>query len=876
MKVRTGARTFSVVLAVALLAAGSSTAAAQAAPRKPTKPTKPSCAGEHVGNGSSAALICRESTYGTASVWADRMPGVWFGTGWAQAEDRLMQMELVRRNARGTLSELFGALDPTTIDQDKQTLTNYYTDAELQQQLDSLSPAMRSAVTNFVAGVNAYVDHAYATPESQDKLVPLQFFTIGKLQKIPVYRPAPFTALDVVANGNFLAREFGGGGGDELSNLSFLQFLQGKYGTDEGYAIFNDARWINDPNAPVTVPDGRPLYGRGGTSRNPAAPAPKTFAAAGTRHDPPHDAVAAAAAARARHQQLLESIGTRYHVPWKDGSNAWVVSPKKTTNGHAFLWGGPQEGFDTPNIDWEVYQHGPGFDAGGMTIALAPVILIGRNANIAFTTTSEETVDQQIYQETVDFSKNPPTYRFKNRDVAMEAVPHTIKVPGKPDETFVSYRTVHGPVIKTDPAHNLAYAIKYASFKKEWKSFQGFSEQSTAKNLAEYRTAMSKIATLHNFFFADRTGNIAYFGTGLVPRLKACPGLRKPQACDPRLPHAGDGTQEWLGMVPFARMPHSVNPKQGYLANWNTKPSTQHFYQQNGGDEYWGTIYRSESIVRRIQSVDKLSPAALTGIEADIGTIDDDNTRPAAPYFLSKLFAAYDQSPSLHTAQTDQAIATLEAWNQRDTIGSVGMSIHTQWMQSLMRRVFGPQGVVPFGDGSTANDFTSKGTYNLLWHVLGATKGLVPCNRLCAKTDYFGGKTDEVLVQSLVDALGVLAGTAELPGTHGAKGFGTADQTKWGWVAFHDKNWADLDPVANTAADLGLLQKPDLGTSPTQNRSTWMQTMDLSPAGIRGASVFAPGESGFIAKDGTFSPHFADQVPLFNDFKYKPMPDPGR
>ena len=160
MKRRVGTRTGSFVAAMALFAGTLSGTTAHAAA---STTAAASCAGEHVGDGSRAALICREATYGVPSVYADRMPGVWFGTGWAQAEDRLVQMELVRRNARGTLSELFGAFDPSTIDQDKQTLTVYYTDAELQQQFDSL-PRMRTAITDFVAGVNAYVDHAYATP----------------------------------------------------------------------------------------------------------------------------------------------------------------------------------------------------------------------------------------------------------------------------------------------------------------------------------------------------------------------------------------------------------------------------------------------------------------------------------------------------------------------------------------------------------------------------------------------------------------------------------------------------------------------------------------------------------------------------------------
>jgi penicillin amidase len=582
--------------------------------------------------------------------------------------------------------------------------------------------------------------------------------------------------------------------------------------------------------------------------------------------------VKAAADAVAHRKQVLESIGTRYHVPWKDGSNSWVVSPSKTTNGHAFLWGGPQEGFDSPSIDWEVYQHGPGFDSGGFTIPLAPAILIGRNADIAFTTTSEETVDQQIYEEHVDFSKSPPTYLFNGQQLPMTVVPHTINVAGQGQQTFDTFRTVHGPVISEDPAAGIAYTIKFASFGKEYRSFEGFAEQSTAHNLSQYRDAMSKIATIHNFFYADKHGNIAYFGAGIVPSLKPCPDLKTPQACDPRLPHDGDGSQEWLGTVPFDNMPHSINPKQGYLLNWNTKPSREHYLQHNGGEEYWGTIYHSEAIARDLARPGKFSPAELTAIEADIGRLDDADSRPAAPYFLPVLFKLYAQRPDLHTPPRDEAIARLKAWNEKDIVGSVAMSINTQWMQALVERVFGSGGVVPFADAH--NDFKGKATYNLVWHALSGTSGLVPCDTMCANVDYFGGDPAARMAEALDTALSTLAGTGTLPGTHGAPAFGTTDMSKWGWVAFHNKDWGDLDPIANAAADLGLLHIPDLGTSPTENRSTWMQAMDASKDGIKGVAVLPPGESGFIAPDGTFSPHFNDQVGLFNSFQYKPMPDP--
>jgi penicillin amidase len=415
--------------------------------------------------------------------------------------------------------------------------------------------------------------------------------------------------------------------------------------------------------------------------------------------------------------------------------------------------------------------------------------------------------------------------------------------------------------------------MRFASFGNEWQTLEGFALQSTAKNLHEYTDAVEHIATLHNFFYADRKGNIAYFGAGFVPILKPCPNLRTPQPCDPRLPHAGDGSQEWLGIVPFDHMPHSTNPKQGYLANWNTKPSVEHYLQQNGGEEYWGTMYHSEQIARDLAAKPRLTTAELTAIEADIGTMDDADTRPAAPYFLPVLFHAYDHAPALHTPQRDAAIAELEAWDQKTTIGSVAMSINTQWMQALVQRVFGAGGIVPFAD-STAN-FTGKATFNLLWHAISGTTGLVPCNRMCANVDYLGPDHAAVLVGALDDAMARLSGTDELPGTRGAHGFGTTDITKWGWIANPNKDWADLDPVANAAIDLGLLPKPDLGTSPTQNRSTWMQAIDLGRHSITGIAVLPPGESGFISKAGVFSPHFNDQVSLFNAFQYKPMPPPG-
>ena len=283
--------------------------------------------------------------------------------------------------------------------------------------------------------------------------MPYQFWVIGQLRGEAVYRPPAFTRLDVIATATSSRASSAEGAATSCrtcrscnsSRRSTARNRATRSSTTRAGSTTRPRRSRCPTAAEVRVA----AAARATRCRRRSRPSPGP---ASERHDPPGAVVDAADTCVARRKQLLESIGTRYHVPWKDGSNSWVVSPKKTTNGHAFLWGGPQEGFDSPNIDWEMYQHGPGFDSGGMTIALAPVVLIGRNANIAFTTTSEETVDQPGLPGAGGLLDSPPTYRFNGADVPMTRCRTRCTSPASRDQTFVSYRTVHGPVFDTDPA----------------------------------------------------------------------------------------------------------------------------------------------------------------------------------------------------------------------------------------------------------------------------------------------------------------------------------------------------------------------------------------------------------------------------------------
>jgi len=851
----------------------------------PSSARTPASPGETVGSGAERATITRDA-YGVPTVTASSMAGVWFGAGYAQAEDRLAQLELERRAVEGTLSQLGGS---SYLSQDEVVRTFFYTPAELSAEEAALPADTRAALAEFSAGINAFEAKAFATRESEKRLVPYEFFILGDLlgTKGP-YRPAPWKPTDTVAIGNYLAREFGGGGGSELQNLGFLRYLKAELtrkgdrnAAADAEAIFNDTRWINDPNAPTTVPSTstpEALSGAGlsGRSRSDVAGTARSLEAlAGVSTS----AVLAAAAALTRDRETILQTGISLKVLSHGGSNAVVVAPSRSRDHHALLWGAPQEGFGTPSVDGEEYLQGPGYDAGGMDITGEPFILIGRNNKISWTTTSEELVDERIYVEKVRYATNPPTYLWDGHWIAMQEIREEIPVEGKAPREFTVYRTNDGPVFSMDRANASAFSMRFASWGREGGTLTGFSELGGDVNLAQFEHSMSLITTLHNFLYADQKGNIAYFGDGLVP---IEPSFAK---VDPRLPALGDGTQQWLGYVPFADMPRSINPAQGFLDNWNTKPSASFFYQQNSGDEYWGTIFRSSRITQLLEASTSVDIAYLEGIEHDIGTIDnEDNTRPAAPYFIPYIEAAYRSLVGSHDPIVDpkthpdlaKAMSTLASWNDATTLGSPAMSIFMNTLEALERDVCengtfpGEQyvGAIDMSDASlklgTYGGLGGFCTYNFLYHLLALPTNIVPCGTLCFHGSYFGGHEPQVLVESVNDAIRILSGKGTQLGQD-VPGFGTPDIAKWGYVPAQDQNWDDLDPAA-----VGI--NPHCGTSASQNRSTYMQAIDMGPTVI-GRNVLPPGQSGFISSKGVPSPHMCDQVSLFNTFRYKVMPN---
>ena len=240
------------------------------------------------------------------------------------------------------------------------------------------------------------------------------------------------------------------------------------------------------------------------------------------------------------------------------GSNAWAV---RGADGHAFLFTGPQLGFSIPEELWEFEIHAPGLDAAGVTPPGLPLVGIGHDDHVAWGLTSGLSDVNDLYAEKLVGSTR---YRFKGKVRKMSCRTETFKVSGAKTVRQQLCRTVHGPVQVAGEGRRLAR--RYNIWGRELGVMVGLADLDRATSIQDVAKAAGEVTWNENIMAADDKGNIGWWHPGLLPL--------RPRGYDERLPYPGTGQAEWHGFLSKRQIPHVINPKQGWLANWNTLPST--------------------------------------------------------------------------------------------------------------------------------------------------------------------------------------------------------------------------------------------------------------------------------------------------------------
>ena len=736
--------------------------------------------------------------FGVPRVYAHDARDLFFGDGYAQAQDRLWQADLVRRTASGRLSALIG---PGSGDENVQSDTSFRLGtggfAALHQQVLALDHRTRRAVDAFVAGFNAWIAEA-----TKAGTLPVEYAGVHQA-------PQRWTDEDVLATGVMMVQQFGATGSDELPNAVELQDLTARLGAAKAAAAFADSHWTDDPSAPTTIPGGSPgAEARSSTARTAADPVASRQAMSLQR---------AAHAAMAR--LGIDSVGH---------SNAIALSGRLTRSGHPMLLGGPQIGYSLPQGFVEIGLHGAGFDVTGVVLVGLPGVEIGVGHDVAWTVTSGGDDNQDLYAERLDPAGHPGRYFYQGAWRALACRPERIDVAGAASVAITACESVHGPVLGQQGSS--ALTLKDATRGRIGTTLRGFLGIDRARSLHQFlRAGRSMVASL-NLTCASTDGHIAYARVGPVPVRAA--------GDNPFLPHPGDGSDEWRGFLPLSQLPLVVDPRQGWLANWNNKPQ-QHWTNSSDGFLQWGPVQRVQVIQRQVQQIRPHSATAAT-LEAINRTTGETAETPVGVEEAGVVQRLLPQLLHVLGHSNGPAVRLLRAWHQdrvdRNGDGSYdapALTIFNAWYTAVVDATVRPV----LGDAYAVDGPDLNTTANIVSRLLSGRHAA-----LALQADYLQGRSiRSVVTTALHDAIAQLAGH-----------YGTTDMGRW------------LTPdVSITWSPLGAGSVP---TTPWMNRGTYNQIVSLVPGRITGENVVAPGQSGDLR-----SPHFADQLQLYATWRYKQM-----
>ncbi len=609
-------------------------------------------------------------------IYAGTDSGAAFGAGYAQAEDRLFLMDVLRHYGEGTLASFLGAsCEFEQMDHD-QLLLSAYTPAQAQAQVDALpqeygvqGQRAKDMIESYVQGVNAYI----AATQTDPSKLPADYVAGAPDQLLP----QKWDAGDVVAIAGLIGGIFGKGGGFETQNAQLLTYLQKKYGATAGLAAYRDLNHQNDPIAATTItdktftydvrtktqdaslnalPDSNTLTG-GPTDKAPGC---------GTGSSPTPSVPSIPLSTATRQQTALNMVSSLKAMP-KHMSNALVVNGSQTGSGHPIAVFGPQVSYFAPQILSVLDIHAPDYDAEGASFPGTGLVELGRGEDYAWSATSAESdlIDMRVEKvcnpsggaaaaQGTSYVYDGACTPMVKEDFTETALPKASGAGAPAQITHTIYQTRHGIVqgwttVKGQPVAIVQQRSTYGHDIDSVVGFLGFGSPSQTHDVSSWMTSAAKIGFTFNWFYVDDK-DTGYFVSGRDP-------VRNP-AEDPTLPTWGTGKAEWTGFLSAAQHPHEVNPKQGFFVSWNNKPAPGF---ASDGDYSKGQTYRSVLLVKQLQAQLAAHPRALTRAEV-VQAMETAASQDLDGVDLNGPILAYAATHA-QPAGVQAMLAQLKAWN---------------------------------------------------------------------------------------------------------------------------------------------------------------------------------------------------------------------
>jgi penicillin amidase len=758
--------------------------------------------------GLSAPVTVQRDDQGIPHLRAASLDDLVLAQGYITTQDRLWQMETLRRHAAGTLAEILG---PALLPHDRAQRTMQIR-AAADRAIAVLPPDQLHWLTLYTAGVNASI-------AAQHDHLPLEI-------RLLRYQPAPWTPRDTILVALAMFQDLTNSFPEELDREALTARLPLNLLAD----LYPVGSWRDHPPAQPTIdltapqpdiPD-VPLDESQSSLEAPAATNPGLPSA--TRPGAPSSArtlrlrwaspVRATAPAHAQPttasiQDLLtlqQTLKNPDCPTCKAGSNNWAVSGTHTATGKPLLSNDMHLNHGVPGTWYEADLEAPTptgeFHVSGVSLPGTPFIIVGHNDHIAWGFTNLGATVQDIAIE--HLRGTGATAEYETPTGAWQPVLHQqeiIHVKGAKDVVLDVTAAQHGsqttPIISDIfPSEKRALSLNWTIYDPANLTAPFFAINSATDGPSLTAAFTNWGGPSQNLVYADDQGHIGYHAVGKVPVRGS---LTQPTPLSPVPTDALDTTQQWVGYIPFDQLPQSIDPPSGFLATANSRVTPDNYLYPITLD--WSAPYRNERIwqvlpERSAATKNKLTPADMLALQTDIYSDVDHVIAQRLAYAIDHATTpALAKDKHLH-----QAADLLRAWNGNVDANAAAPAIVDAARTALWPLLLDPQiKTDPVADSkSSSNRRTADPSLLYVWSEKAyAEEWLImhtPARWLSAKYPTW----DDLLAAAVFEGLR----NAHAPG----------DLAKW---RYGQANPIDIEhPIFSQSPLLGLLIGRPTGTGP--------------------------------------------------------------
>lgn len=574
----------------------------------------------HVSGLKESVEVLRDK-WGVNHIYAQNEYDLFFSQGYLAAQDRLFQFEMWRRQATGTLAEIFGEKE---LKRDISARLFKYR-GNLKKEFNHYHENGEEIIHAYVDGINAYIDYTRKHP----KTLPIEFETLG-------ITPQKWTA-DVVVSRHQGIRQ-------NVSQELDIARAVAEVGTQK----VKELMWFHPKSPDLTLDTliDKELLSADILEYYEAYKKPLDFKRL-SQSSP----------------FLARSSIEKTDPLTEEESNNWIISGERTESGYPILANDPHRQISLPALRYMVHLNAPGWNVIGAGEPTIPGVSIGHNEHGAWGLTIHATDMEDLYVYELN-PKNLSEYKYKGEWRSFDEVQEKISIKDQPEKEVVLRYSVHGPVTYIDSTRHRGFAVKAAWLDAGSAPYLASLRYNQAKNWEEFREASAyNYLPAENMIWADKEGNIGWQVVGLAPIRKHSSGM---------VPVPGDGRFDWDGYLDIKERPWVLNPSKGFFASANQHNTPPEFLHWNAVGFNWSDDFRADRIHAILSQDIKRNIEQEKQLQADYYSLPAETLVP----FLLKI--------DIESSLGQEAKRYLDGWDYVLGENSIAAGIYNMWERKIL------------------------------------------------------------------------------------------------------------------------------------------------------------------------------------------------